>query len=320
MAIQSTFVPDPSRSVPINPELRCGEEWTSCVHDDGDCERDDGYDDDDFRHPSPITFHVTLPAMLDDGYDDDIRRDPVKLNFNARDRSSGVLLPSEPTATTSGKTSNDDDDGDDDNDNVGDPYFFEKGFYLEAKTGFQPWPGSRLMLEAFACGMNNNDSRMGYWRTRLTKSDVPEGLRILEVGAGVGIVGTCLAAMGGNVLITDLAVLVEHGILPNLRRNDRRHRRRRGRRLNIGKGDAREDEPDIDRPPPPPRDARRPSHRKWMGPSRRPRLARARLGAVTARNVVRVRRHNRVRLHVDAQAHRSAVHGNNDVIRSMQVE
>jgi hypothetical protein len=251
MAIQSTFVPDPSRSVPINPELRCGEEWTSCVHDDGDCERDDGYDDDDFRHPSPITFHVTLPAMLDDGYDDDIRRDPVKLNFNARDRSSGVLLPSEPTATTSGKTSNDDDDGDDDNDNVGDPYFFEKGFYLEAKTGFQPWPGSRLMLEAFACGMNNNDSRMGYWRTRLTKSDVPEGLRILEVGAGVGIVGTCLAAMGGNVLITDLAVLVEHGILPNLRRNDRRHRRRRGRRLNIGKGDAREDEPDIDRPPPP---------------------------------------------------------------------
>jgi hypothetical protein len=263
--MSSGFVPDPSRYVPIDPTLRCGEEWTSRIvqyhdydpNDDDECEYDDGrddYDEDDFRHPSPITFHVTLPAIRDD--DNDIarrRRRPVKLNFNARDRSSGVLLPSEQTTTATtttsgGITSSDervdrDDDDDDDDEYVCDPFFFERGFYLEAKTGFQPWPGSRLMLEAFACSnFNDANTRMGYWRGRLIGGcggDDADGLRILEVGAGVGLVGTCLAALGGTVLITDLAVLVEHGILPNLRRNDRRRIRRNRRkcRANAGKDD-----------------------------------------------------------------------------------
>lgn len=43
----------------------------------------------------------------------------------------------------------------------------------------------------------------------------------MEVGAGIGVVGSCLAASGANVLITDLPVLVQHGIGPNLRRNGR---------------------------------------------------------------------------------------------------
>ncbi|KAL3817548.1 hypothetical protein ACHAXA_003721 [Cyclostephanos tholiformis] len=204
MAIHSQFVLDPSLNVPINPQLKCGEEWTAVNGTDDD----DDDDDDHFRHPSPITFHVTLPAMRDD---DRI----VKLTFNTRDKSSGVLLPWEPRATSK--------PDDDDNDNVGDPYFFERGFYLEAKTGFQPWPGTRLMIEAFTCMKNE---RMDYWQMRLARND----LTILEVGAGVGIVGTCLAAVGGNVLVTDLSVLVEHGIMPNLRRNDRRrhHRARDG--------------------------------------------------------------------------------------------
>jgi len=133
--------------------------------------------------------------------------DNVRLNFNCQDKSSGVLLPSEPEALSKAD--------DAENDNMSDPFFFEKGFYLEAKTGFQPWPGTRLMIEAFTC---MNSERMVYWQTRLASND----LTILEVGAGVGIVGACLAAVGGIVLVTDLPVLVEHSIGPNLKRNEHR--------------------------------------------------------------------------------------------------
>ena len=87
------------------------------------------------------------------------------------------------------------------------------GSYLEAKTGFQPWPGARLMVEAFACDMKND--RIKHWQTKLRNKD----LNILEVGSGIGIVGTCLATLGARVTITDLPVLVDHGIVPNLRRN-----------------------------------------------------------------------------------------------------
>ena len=176
----SQFVPHPSCYVPINPALRCGEVWTA---DTGDT------DDDEDMHYYPVTFHITLPTQT------------VRLNFYCRDRSSGVLLPTESALSTK-----------DEGDNMNDPFFFEKGFYLEAKTGFQPWPGSRLMIEAFTCMKNE---RMTYWQKRLTSND----LDILELGAGIGLVGTCLAAAGANVLLTDLPVLVEHGIMGNLKRN-----------------------------------------------------------------------------------------------------
>lgn len=175
----SQFVPHPSCYVPINPALRCGEVCTAATGDT---------DDDEDMH-YPVTFHITLPSKT------------VRLNFYCRDRSSGVLLPTESALSTK-----------DEGDNMNDPFFFEKGFYLEAKTGFQPWPGSRLMIEAFTCMKNE---RMTYWQKRLTSSD----LDILELGAGIGLVGTCLAAAGANVLLTDLPVLVEHGIIGNLKRN-----------------------------------------------------------------------------------------------------
>jgi hypothetical protein len=192
--VHSQFIPDPLCNVPIDPELKCGEEWTAVC----------GTDECDDDHFSPITFHITFPTMHDN----------VRLNFNCRDKSSGVLLPSEPEALSKAD--------DADNDNMGDPFFFEKGFYLEAKTGFQPWPGTRLMIEAFTC---MKSERMKYWQTRLASND----LTILEVGAGVGIVGACLAAVGGKVLVTDLPVLVEHSIGPNLKRNEHR----------VNEGDAR---------------------------------------------------------------------------------
>ena len=179
------FVPDPSHYVPINPELKCGEEWA-------DLDTSDEYEDEDGE--LPITFHITLPTNTNAS---------DRLRFGCRDKSSGVLLPAEPKASINEEEER----------FANDPFFFERGFYLEAKTGFQIWPGSRLMIEASTC-MQGSD-RMQYWQERL----VGGNLNILEVGAGVGVVGTCLAASGGKVLITDLSVLVEHGIWPNLRRN-----------------------------------------------------------------------------------------------------
>ena len=65
----------------------------------------------------------------------------------------------------------------------------------------------------FACWNNNSN----------TTNNIPilglQNKNVLEVGGGIGAVGTCLASLGGNVLLTDLSVLVQHGIFPNLIRN-----------------------------------------------------------------------------------------------------
>lgn len=194
----SYFNPPANNFAPINQLLKCGEEWT---HNHNDNEQYDEEDDDDDFH-GPITFHVQLPSQSGSG--------THLLHFNCRDKSSGVLLPSESSVKK-----------EDTYDGPSDPFFFEKGFYMEAKTGFQVWPGSRLMVEAFTCSSAvspNANGTMTHLKDRLSLGGK---LNILEVGAGMGVVGSCLAAAGGNVLITDLPVLVEHGIERNLCRNGR---------------------------------------------------------------------------------------------------
>lgn len=192
------FNPPANSIVPINPLLKCGEEWT---HNND--EHYEEYDDDDFH--GPITFHVQLPSQSGSG--------AHLLRFNCRDKSSGVLLPSEPSVKK-----------EDTYDGPSDPFFFEKGFYMEAKTGFQVWPGSRLMVEAFTCSSEVSPNANGIMKHLKDQLSHGGKLNILEVGAGMGVVGSCLAAAGGNVLITDLPVLVEHGIGRNLCRNGRVNR------------------------------------------------------------------------------------------------
>jgi hypothetical protein len=124
--VYQQFIPDPLCYVPINPDLKCGEEWTTAVNDGGSGENDNNDD----NHHSPITFHMTFPSSTKTrqhctaGSNVAVRR----LNFNCRDKSSGVLLPSEPIALST-KSSEDDE-------HMGDPFFFHTGYYLEAKTGF----------------------------------------------------------------------------------------------------------------------------------------------------------------------------------------
>ena len=132
------------------------------------------------------------------------------LLFSSSERSSdtGILSPDEETTaletTFDGRL---------------DPHFFEKGYELEAKTGFKVWPGSRLILQALLSPIGGSEfGRLKYWQERLLNSSKP--LNILELGAGIGVVGGSLAAAGADVLMTDLSVLTKYGMSPNLMRNE----------------------------------------------------------------------------------------------------
>src|SRR6056300_618009 len=76
------FIPPANNIVDVNASLKCGEEWIH-NHDEED-------DDDDFR--GPITFHIQLPSQ-------DSNSNNQRLKFSCRDKSSGVLLKSEPSVS-----------------------------------------------------------------------------------------------------------------------------------------------------------------------------------------------------------------------------
>lgn len=206
-----TFAQSPSNHLPINYDLECDEEFCP----------------DDFE--SPFRLHITLPRTLKPA------AAGKRLTFHSRERSTGTGVVTSNDKTTDLETIHD---------GPLDPHFFQKGFYLgknssihhllkcchflpvllllivEAKTGFQVWPGSRLLLQALLCELHDAPSeasaftRLKYWQDRLLRSSTP--LNILELGGGIGAVGGSLAAAGANVLMTDLNVLVNHGMGPNL--------------------------------------------------------------------------------------------------------
>lgn len=87
-----------------------------------------------------------------------------------------------------------------------DPHLFDAGYTLAGRTGFQVWAGARLLLEYV-----------------ITQSfDGPP--KVLELGAGVGLVGSVLAIhhQSSEILLTDLPTLVEHSMEPNLKQNQDR--------------------------------------------------------------------------------------------------
>lgn len=127
----------------------------------------------------------------------------TKLEFNCREPSCGALEGGEEAATLT------------DEDYTVDPNFFDEGYSMAGKTGFKVWTGSRLLIETLAWPQPGSDnSRLTEIQNRLAG-----GARVLELGAGVGVVGTYLAAIGANVLLTDLPTLVENAIDCNLLRN-----------------------------------------------------------------------------------------------------
>jgi hypothetical protein len=182
-----SFEQSRSNHLPTNYDLKCDEEFCP----------------DDFEEP--FRLHITLPRSLKPA------AAGKQLTFRSRERSTGTGVVTSEDKTTDLETIHD---------GPLDPHFFQKGFYLEAKTGFQVWPGSRLLLQALLCELDSPSiessafRRLKYWQDRFLRSSTP--LNILELGGGIGVVGGSLAAAGGHVLMTDLNVLVNHGMGPNL--------------------------------------------------------------------------------------------------------
>jgi hypothetical protein len=95
-----------------------------------------------------------------------------------------------------------------------DPNFFDNGYTMAGATGFTVWTGARLLIEALCWSTENHSDVLKDIQSRILDS------KVIELGAGVGVVGTYLAASGGQVLVTDLPTLVENAIDDNLQRNE----------------------------------------------------------------------------------------------------
>ena len=139
-----------------------------------------------------VIFHCNLPKPNLD----------IKLEFNCREPSCGALEGEEEAAKL------------DDEDYTVDPNFFDEGYSMAGSTGFKVWTGSRLLIETLVWTRSSDGGRL-----KEIQQSMRNGARLIELGSGVGVVGTYLSAIGAQVLVTDLTTLVENAIDCNLLRN-----------------------------------------------------------------------------------------------------
>jgi hypothetical protein len=148
------------------------------------------------EHLKSVIFKCNLPTLP---YD--------VLEFHCREPSCGALEGEEKSVFLT------------DEDFAVDPNFFDKGYSMAASTGFKVWTGTRLLIEALSWPQETDCDRLKRIQERIKDNN---GTRIVELGAGVGVVGTYLsAALGSHVLLTDLPTLVENAIDINMERNER---------------------------------------------------------------------------------------------------
>ena len=128
------------------------------------------------------------------------------LTFSCRKRSVGVLIEDETQVR--------DEDMEQAYETV-DPNFFDAGYTLAGTTGFQIWAGTRLLVESLAWPTGQDPPLLAQFQEKLA-SEQEKPLKILELGAGIGVVGASLAAAGAEVLLTDLPTLIENATYSNL--------------------------------------------------------------------------------------------------------
>lgn len=205
---------DPSLLLTPNPSFKCAENIQPLRNDSHDYDSDEEVGRVEFTCviPSPncnsekkVDTNTTLDAAT------------TTLKFRCRDQSVGFLLSNEASAS-------DDQENLDSCHEAMDPNFFDTGYTLAGRTGFQIWAGSRVMMEILLCwpsSMESPSRRLVFCNDtngRIEKYQklIANGVKILELGSGVGVVGTSLAAMGGQVLMTDLPTLVDYSLKPNI--------------------------------------------------------------------------------------------------------
>ncbi len=132
---------DPSLLLTPHPYFRCNE--TTLTSNDL---QEDEEDDDEIGR---IKFSCTVPLINDstttkaplcsESNSEQQASNPINvstLHFRCRDQSVGFLNSNENSATVQ-----------DDDHEVVDPNFFDAGYTLAGRTGFQIWAGSRVMME-----------------------------------------------------------------------------------------------------------------------------------------------------------------------------
>jgi hypothetical protein len=172
---------------------------------------------------SVIIFYCNLPPSALSSYDDgdgasraqcsssnnNNNNTRVSLSFQCREPSCGALLGDEPPAVWESYEEEVEHYG------TVDPNFFDEGYTMAGTTGFKVWTGTRLLIETLAWPQPTIDGP----RLLEIQRCLANGANVLELGAGVGVVGTYLSCLGANILLTDLPTLVNHAISPNLLRN-----------------------------------------------------------------------------------------------------
>lgn len=217
-----------SLRLPPTEGFHCGERIEKIADDDDD--------DDDFpSSSSAIVFFCNVPpsplaSPTSDGEDADGSTAPYGgssgsgcsnvsrvLRFRCREPSCGALEGDEPAATWG------DAEEEEEHHRTSDPHFFDGGYTMAGATGFKVWTGTRLLIETLAWPTLNRrvppDAAAAGGRLADVQRRLANGAAVVELGAGVGVVGTYLACVGANVLLTDLPTLVDHAVAPNVRRN-----------------------------------------------------------------------------------------------------
>ena len=220
------------RSTPLT--LQCGELWktTPCGEHRAQGSSPSDIDDDD---ADDTDFVGSILFWLQ------LSKDHQRLEFSCRRGSVGVLEEHEIAPRSSTQEALEEATYE-----QVDPQFFDPGYTLAGATGFQIWAGTRLLIETLLiphttdCPRlqeiqrhlhsthhhnqdgNNNDSN-NIDRDHPKKQQKRLTKRILELGAGIGVVGITLAAelVDVQVLLTDLPTLVDHATQWNLHANRR---------------------------------------------------------------------------------------------------
>ncbi len=242
---------DPSLLLTPHPSFQCSEEIAP---------RTALLEEDDEEELGRIKFACTIPLISSSesasscSNNTHIQRNPLveqdtpsinqnptlsTLHFRCREESVGFLNSNENSEISTRSTS----EKDDSIDGIVDPNFFDSGYTLAGRTGFQIWAGSRVMMEALlpwrgiyttksTIDNNQNTNELSSVTTLVQNVDacnklkyyqhlISNGAKILELGSGVGVVGTSLAAVGGEVLLTDLPTLVDYSLWPNVIMNNK---------------------------------------------------------------------------------------------------